>query len=50
MYQAVCFHKDRDSEEYSRMYYQALNQTLLTQKYWGSSLNTFYSLEADGTH
>ena len=29
-----------DSKEYARTYYEALNQTLLTQKDGGSSLNT----------
>ena len=38
----------RYSEEYSRTYYEALNQTLLTQKYQGSPLNTFYGLEVYG--
>ena len=30
--------------------YEALNRTLLKQKFWGSSPNTFYGLEAYGTH
>ena len=42
-------HKDEDSEEYARTYYEALNQTLLTQKYPGSPSNTC-GLEAYGTH
>ena len=42
-------HKDEDSEEYARTYYEALNQNLPTQKYRGWSPNTFYSLEAYGT-
>ena len=40
----------RDSTEYACTYYKALNQTLLAQKYQGSSTNTFYGLEAYGTH
>ena len=43
-------HKDRDSKEYPGMYYEILNQTLLTQKYQGSSPNAFYVLEAYGTY
>ena len=39
-----------DFTEYARTYYKALNQTLLAQKYRGLSTNTFYSLEAYGTH
>ena len=42
-------HKDEDSEEYARTYYEALNQTLLTQKYREPLPNTFYGLEAYGT-
>ena len=38
--------KDEDSEEYARTYYEALNQTLLTQKSWGSPRNIFYVLKA----
>ena len=49
IYQVVRYHKDYDSEEYARTYYEALNQTLVTQKYQGSSPNTFYGLEAYGT-
>ena len=49
IYQVVRYHKDEGSEEYSRKYYEKLNQTLLTQKYCGSSPNTFYGLEAYGT-
>ena len=30
-YQVVRYHKGEDSEEYARTYYEALNQTLLTQ-------------------
>ena len=43
-------HKDEDSEEYARTYYETLNQTLLTQKYLGSPPNAFYGLEAYDTH
>ena len=32
IYQVVLYHEDEDSEEYARTYYEALNQTLLTQK------------------
>ena len=39
-----------DSVEYAGMYYEALNQNLLVQKYRGSYPNTFYGLEAYGTH
>ena len=39
-------YKDEDSEEYARMYYEALNQTLLTQKYRLSPPNPFYGLKA----
>ena len=31
--QVVRCYKDEDSEEYARMYYKTLNQTLITQKY-----------------
>ena len=47
--QVVRYHEDEDSEEYTRMYYEALNQTLLTQKYKGSPPNTYYGLQADDT-
>ena len=51
VYQVVSYHKNEDSEEYARTSYEALlTQTLLTQKYQGSPPNTFYSLEAYGTH
>ena len=50
IYEVVRCHKDGDSEEYARTYYEALNQTLLTKKYRGSSPNIFYGLEACGTH
>ena len=46
IYQVVRYHKDEDSEEYTRTYYEALNQTLLTQKYRGSPPSAFYGLEA----
>ena len=49
IYQVVRYHKDEDSEEYTRTYYDALNQTFLTQKYRGLPPNTFYGLEAYGT-
>ena len=49
IYQVVRYHKDEDSEEYTRTYYEALNQTLLTQKYWGSPPDTSCGLEAYGT-
>ena len=49
-YLFVRCHKDEDSEEYARTYYEILNQTLLTQKYQGSPPNTFYGLEAYDTH
>ena len=49
IYQVVPCHIDKDSEEYSQTYYEALNQILLTQKYRGSHHNTFYGLEAYGT-
>ena len=39
-----------DSTEYTCTCYKALNQTLLAQKYQGSSTNRFYSLGAYGTH
>ena len=48
-YQVVLYHEDEDSEEYARTYYEALNQTLLTQKYQGLPPNTFYGLESYGT-
>ena len=35
IFQVVRCHKDRDSEEYTLTYYETLNQTFLTQKYWG---------------
>ena len=47
IYQVVCYHKD--SEEYPWTYYEAMNQTFLTQKYRVSPPNTFYGLEAYGT-
>ena len=31
IYQGVRYHKDKDSEEYARPLYEALNQTMLTQ-------------------
>ena len=34
-------HKDEDSEEYARTYYETLNQTLSTEKYQPSPPNTF---------
>ena len=34
----------------TKTYYEALNQTLLVQKYRGSFSNPFYSLETYGTH
>ena len=43
------YHKDKDSEEYARTYDEALNQTLLKQKYRRRPLNTFYGLEVYGT-
>ena len=49
-YQVIRFHKDGDFEEYPRTHYEALNQTLLKQTFWGSSHNIFYGLEAYGTH
>ena len=49
IYQIVLYHEDEDSEEYARTYYEALNQTLLTQKYQGLPPNTFYGMEAYGT-
>ena len=33
IYQVVRCHKDENSEEYARTHYEALNQTLLTQKH-----------------
>ena len=50
VYQVVRCHKDEDSEEYARTQCEALNQTLLTQKFRGSPPNTFYGLEAYATH
>ena len=47
--QVVRYHEDEDSEEYTWMYYDALSQTLLTQKYKGSPPNTYYGLQADDT-
>ena len=47
-YQAVRYHKDGDSEEYARTYYEALNQTLLTQNSLGSSPNTFSGAHLGG--
>ena len=49
-YQIVLCHKDEDSKEYGRTYYEALNKTLLIQRYRGSPPNTFYGVEAYGTH
>ena len=49
IYQVVCYYEDDDSEETARTYYEALNQTLLTQKYRGSPPYTFYGLEVYGT-
>ena len=46
IYQVARNPKDEDSEEYARMYYEALNQTLLTQKYWWWPPNAFYGLKA----
>ena len=43
-------HKDGHSEECARTYYEALNQTLLTQKYRGSSPNAFCGQEAYDTY
>ena len=37
------------SEEYAQTQYEALNQSLLTQKFQGLPPNTFYGLEAYGT-
>ena len=48
IYQVVHCHRDGDSEEYTRTYYEVLNQTLLTV-YRGSSPNTFYDLETYDT-
>ena len=48
--QIVRCHKNEDSEEYARTYYETLNQTLVTQKYQGSPPNTFYGLKAYDTH
>ena len=49
IYQVVQCHWG-DSEEYTPSYCEALNQTLLAQKYRGLSSNTFYGLEDYGTH
>ena len=49
LYIKKVYHKDKDSGEYVRMYYEALNQTLLTQKYRRLLPNTFHGLEAYGT-
>ena len=39
IYQVVRYHKDEDSEEYTRTYYEALNQTLLRPYIlWSGSL------------
>ena len=38
--------KDGDSEEWTRTYYEALDQTFITQKYRGPFPNTFYGMEA----
>ena len=46
IYQVVCCHKVKVSEEYTWKYYKTLSQTLFPQKYKGLSPNTFYSLEA----
>ena len=45
IYQVVRYQKDEDSEEYTLTYYEALNQTLLTQKYRGSPSIILYHLE-----
>ena len=50
IYHVVRCHKDGESTECVRTYYEALNLTLLTQKYRGSSPNTIYGLEVNGTH
>ena len=51
VYQVVYYHKNENSEEYARTSYEVLlTQTLLTQKYRRSPSNTFYGLEAYGTH
>ena len=50
IYQVVRCHKDGDSEEYAGTYYEALNQTLLTQKCQRPSPSIFHGLEAYGTH
>ena len=42
-------HKDRRFGRCAWTYYEAFNQTLLTQKYQGFSPNTFYYLEGYGT-
>ena len=49
-YQVVRCHKDEDSEECARTYYETLSQTLLTHKYQGWPPNTFHGLEAYDTH
>ena len=49
IYQVVHYHEDKDSEEFAQTYYEALNQTLATQKYQWSPPNIFYGLEAHGT-
>ena len=46
IYQVFPYHKDEYAVEYTQTYYEALNQTLLTQKYRESSPNAFYVLEA----
>ena len=46
IYQVVCCHKVKDSEEYTWTYYKTLSQTLFPQKNQGLPTNTFYSLEA----
>ena len=39
IYQGVRYHKDKDSEEYARPYYEVLNNTLLAQYIlWSGSL------------
>ena len=44
IYRVVRCHKDGDSEEYVRTYYEALNHTLYRGR--GSSPNTFHGLQA----
>ena len=46
IYQVLRCHKEKDSEEYARTYYETLNQTVLTQKYRVSPPNTFYGIFA----